>query len=138
MVPSANNNPVTALSNVTSLVRIGEAYNKLNSSTVKFENATRACSGQLTCVTSQDRKEAGYLRTFADSVRSTGLQGQPGTDANKLVSDADGSAASLDTLATATTVSQYESDFSTTGLTQQLNSVDSDYQKLIHDLSGSS
>lgn len=138
VVPRANNNPVTAFSNAAGLVRVGEAYNKLTSSTAKFESASQACSGQLTCVTGQDRKEAGNLLTFAHTVKSAGLQGQPGTDASKLASDADGSAASLETLATATTVAQYQSDVTTTGIQQQLNSVDSDYQKLIHDLTGGS
>jgi Domain of unknown function (DUF4389) len=135
--PSANSNPATAFSNAAGLIQIGAAYDKLTSSTVGFENATQACGGKLACVTSQDRKEAGYLQTFAGAVRSAGLQGQPATDASKLITDADRSAQSLDTLATATSVSQYESDFSTTGLQQQLNNVDSDYRKLIQDLASS-
>jgi Domain of unknown function (DUF4389) len=133
-IATGGGNPGAALSNAAGLIQIGAAYDKLTSSTIGFENATQACGGKLACVTSQDRKEAGYVQTFAGAVRSAGLHGQPATDASTLIRDADRSAQSLDTLATATSVSQYESDFSTTGLQQQLNNVDSDYRKLIQDL----
>jgi len=128
----------TTVSNSLGLASIQQAYNGLASSTVKFETAAQACGGQLTCVTAQDRKEAGYLQTFAGAVRAADLQGQPAADANSLISDADGSAQSLLKLATATTVAQYESALSTTGIEQQLSSVDSDYQRLIHDMTGGS
>ena len=136
VVPSANNNPVTAVSNAAGLIHVGEAYNKLTSSTTNFEAAAQACS-VISCETAQDRKEAGYLQAFASAVRSAGVHGQAATDASKLISDANASAESLDHLATATSVAQYQTDVAASALQQQLDSVDADYLKVVHDLAGS-
>ncbi len=115
---------------------VDQAYNSLAATTRVFESATQACGGKLTCVTAQDRVEATALDGFAASVRSAGLVGQPAADATALANDASGAGTSLDQLATATTAAQYESDFASSTLQQQFNSLDSDYQKLVHDLGG--
>jgi hypothetical protein len=133
VVPSASSNPVVAFSNVRGLVIIGQAYSQATSSTQAFSQAVQAC-GQLSCVTAQVQKEATALQTFASSVRSAGLVGQPGADASKLASDAASAAQALDQLATATSVAQYQSDVVSSGVQQKLTSIDSDYRKLVKDM----
>jgi hypothetical protein len=130
---SSATNPGSAFSNARSLVLIGSAYNKVASSSTKFENAVQAC-GSLSCVTAQDSNEATALRAFASAVSSAGVTGSASADANRLVNDANAAAQSLDKLAASTTVAQYQSEVSATGLQQQLNSLDADYTKLINDL----
>jgi hypothetical protein len=125
----SGNNPVSAFSNTRGLIRVGQAYDTLAASATRFESAVQACS-QLSCVTALDRKEAGDLRTFAASVRSAGLVGQPATDASRLAGDASDAATSLDHLATDTSVSKYESDYAASPLQRQLNALDSDYTAL--------
>jgi len=132
LVPSAGN-PGSALANARSLVAIGVAYNELGTSSQKFESAVQAC-GQLSCVTAQDQKEARALQTFASAVSSAGVSGSAAGDASTLVNDANGAAQSLDNLAAATSVAQYQSEVSGSPLQQQLNSLDSDYQKLVSEL----
>jgi hypothetical protein len=122
-----------AISNAQSIVRIGVAYGQLTSSSTKFETAVQACS-QLSCVTAQDGKEAIALRTFAGAVSAVGITGSAGGDAAALASDANGAAQSLDKLAAATSVAQYQSEASASALQQQLNGLDADYTKLINDL----
>ena len=125
--------PGQTLSNAESLVQVNEAYSQATSSTRAFSQAVQAC-GELSCVTAQVQKEATTLQTLASSVRSAGMVGQPGADASKLASDATSAAQALDQLATATTVSQYQSDVARTGVEQKLNSIDSDYRKLVRDM----
>jgi len=131
---SSASNPGSAFSNAESLVLIGEAYNKVASSSTNFEKAVQAC-GSLSCVTAQDSDEATALRAFASSVSSARVTGPASADANRLENDANAAAQSLDKLAASTTVAQYQSEVSATGLQQQLNSLDADYTKLIKDLS---
>jgi hypothetical protein len=122
-----------AISNAQSLVAVGAAYDQLTGSSTKFESAVQAC-GQLSCVTAQDHKEATALRTFARAVSSAGASGAAATDAAALASDANGAAQSLDKLATATSVAQYQSEAAGSALQQQLNSLDTDYTNLVNDL----
>jgi hypothetical protein len=125
--------PGSALSNARSLVVVGAAYSQLGSTSRDFESAVQAC-GDLSCVTAQDQKEATALRAFASSVSSAGATGSAAADANTLIDDANGAAQSLDKLAASTSVAQYQSEVSGSPLQQQLNSLDSDYTKLINDL----
>jgi hypothetical protein len=130
---TASGNSGSAFSKARSLVLVGVAYNQLGSSSTKFESAVQAC-GQLSCVTAQDQKEATALRAFASSVSSAGVTGSAAADASSLINDANGAAQSLDKLAASTSVAQYQSEVSATGLQQQLNSLDSDYATLVNDL----
>jgi Domain of unknown function (DUF4389) len=122
-----------AISNTESLVRIGTAYDQLTTSSTNFESAVQACA-QLSCVTAQDHKEATALRTFANAVSAAGATGSAGADAALLTNDATSAAQSLDKLAGATSVAQYQSEASGSALQQQLNGLDTDYTRLINDL----
>jgi hypothetical protein len=122
-----------AVSNAESLVQIGTAYDQLTSGSTKFETAVQACA-QLSCVTAQDHKEATALRTFANAVSAAGASGSAGAEAALLANDANGAAQSLDKLAGATSVAQYQSEASGSALQQQLNGLDADYTKLLSDL----
>lgn len=133
VAPSASNNPAVAFSNTRGMVLVGQAYSQATSSTQNFSQAVQACR-QLSCVTAQDQKEAATLRTLARSIRSAGLVGQPAADASKLASDSTTAAQALDQLATATTVSQYQSDVTNSGIEQKLVSIDSDYRQLVKDV----
>ncbi|HYK68918.1 MAG TPA: DUF4389 domain-containing protein [Streptosporangiaceae bacterium] len=123
----------SAFSNARSLVVIEVAYGQLSSSSTTFESAVRAC-GQLSCVTAEDHKEATALRAFASSVSSAHIAGSAAADASTLTNDATGAAQSLDKLAASTSVAQYQSQVSGSPLQQQLNSLDSDYTRLVTDL----
>jgi hypothetical protein len=133
VAPSSAGGPGSAISNARSLIVVGAAYSQLGSTSTDFESAVQAC-GDLSCVTAQDQKEATALRAFASSVSSAGITGSAAADANTLISDANGAAQSLDKLAASTSVAQYQSEVSGSPLRQQLNSLDSDYTKLVNDL----
>ncbi len=130
---SAAGSPGSALSNARSLVLVTAAYSQLSSESTTFESAVQACS-QLSCVTAQDQKEATALRVFASSVSSAGVTGSAAAAAGALVTDANGAAQSLDTLAASITVTEYQSVVSGSPLQHQLNSLDTDYRQLADDL----
>jgi hypothetical protein len=127
------NSPVLAFSNARELLRVEGAYNQLASSVTNFESATVACT-RLSCLTAQDRLVATALGSFAAEVRSAGIGGPSGSDARRLANDAAGARTSIDRLAGATTVSEYESIYVSLPLRRQLTDLNSDYDKVIHDL----
>jgi Domain of unknown function (DUF4389) len=130
---SESSSPVSAFSNARGLFRVEQAYTQLAGSVTSFESAAEACT-KLSCLTAQDRKVGAALGTFAAAVRSAGLSGRPGADAQRLANDATGARASLAQLARATTVSEYESANASLPLARQLNDLDTEYNKLVQDL----
>jgi hypothetical protein len=133
VLAASASSPGSALSKPRTVLAVYADYGRLTNATKAFSSAVQAC-GNLTCVTAQDSKEAGALRAFASSVSSGGLTGSAAADASVVANDANGAAQSLDKLAAATSVAQYQSEASASPLKQQLNSLDADFLKLASDL----
>jgi hypothetical protein len=118
-------------SNAAAALRVEDSYSKLNTALQSFQSRTSACNGSLTCVTAQDTKAAQAFGAFAQAMRGISMSaGAPTTAANEVISDATAGRGDLTKLAASTSISQYQQTVASTGLEQQLNQFDTDYQKL--------
>jgi hypothetical protein len=88
------------------------------------------CDQNLTCVTKQDAKAAGYFSTFASQLRATQEPSGAVSAANQVYSDANGLAQAYAQLGQAKNVAQYRATVTRTGLEQLGNSFDQDVNAL--------
>jgi hypothetical protein len=128
---SSSNNTVTASTAVTEL---STSYNSLNSAVAAWETASENCNQNLTCVTKQDGTAAIAFNTFSRQLSATTVPAGASADAAKLAADSAAATQDFTLLSKTTTVSQYQSTISSTGLQQTLTAFNSDYAKLINNL----
>jgi hypothetical protein len=99
-----------------------------------WETATVDCSHKLTCVTKQDGKAARAFGLFADQIGQPPVPSAAAADQNRLVGVARTLEQDFTSLGKAKTVAEYQATFASTGLQQELNSFDTDYQALVDKL----
>jgi hypothetical protein len=126
-------NAVVASNAITALQ---SSYGTLNSQMTASQNAVQACGQNLTCITRQNAKAATYFSTFASIAAGTPLPAGAGSDGARLGADATTISRDFALLGQATSVSQYESAVTSTGITKSLSAFNADYSALGEKLSG--
>jgi hypothetical protein len=118
----------------TAITQLDHSYGTLTNSLTAWESATTSCNQNLTCVTKEDGKAASAFNMFSGQLSATAVPS--GAEAEKTTLSAVSASAAQDftRLSQATTVSQYQSTISSTGLQSTLDSFDSDYTALINKL----
>lgn len=110
--------------------KISNAHDTLANQLHSWESAQQACN-DLTCVESGDTKAAGYFSSFASTLQATPMpSGDSAAAASTLYNDATKAAQELTQLSHATSVAQYQSMQTSTGLQQTLDQFDEDYNAL--------
>jgi hypothetical protein len=128
----ASNSP--GVTNAFALAKVEQANSQMANTSDAFPSAVTACSGQLTCVTAQDRKLGAALKTFSSTIKSISFSGSSAAAAATLVSDTSVAAQDMNLLGAATSVSQYQSIVTNTQIQQQLDSISVAYNALLTDL----
>jgi hypothetical protein len=128
---SAANDSQTA---TTAITQLNNSYGTLTNTMNVWESAITHCNQSLTCVTKEDGTAAGAFNTFSSQLSGTVVPA--GADADKAQLSAVSTAAGRDftKLSQATSVAQYRSTLTSTGLQQTLDSFDSDYTAFIDEL----
>ena len=106
----------------------------LNRTISAWETATANCNKKLTCVTKQDGKAAGAFGLFADQIGNPFVPAAAAADQSRLFRDARTLEQDFTSLGNARTVAEYRATFASTGLQEQLNAFDTDYQALVDNL----
>jgi uncharacterized protein DUF4389 len=99
------------------------ANNALNANMNHWQTAAQACDQKLSCVTAADGQAASSMSAFASQVRAIAMPSDAASDATQLAADATKVAQDFTTLSQATTVAQYQSAVTSTGLSQDLTRV---------------
>jgi hypothetical protein len=108
----------------TDVVPVNEVLNN-------FPANTTACRGNLSCVTSLDRRVAATLNTFAGQLRGIPMPSGQASSANAaLVASVSNTASIFARLGAATTVDQYQSIVQSSGLQQSVDQMSRDYNNL--------
>jgi hypothetical protein len=128
---ASGNNIQTANDAISSM---NSSYSTLSSSLSQWRSATTACNKKLTCVTREDSTAASDFSMFASNLQATAMPSSATAAANQLYSDATKAAQDFTQLSQSTTVEQYQSTFTSTGLQQTLNQFDSDFNSLMSTL----
>ncbi len=110
--------------------KLNSSYSTLNGNLSQWQSAVAACDQNLTCVTKQDSKAAAYFSAFASVLSATPMPSGASAAAARLQSDATAAAQAFTRLSQATTVAQYQSTFTGSGLRQLLDRFDQDYNAL--------
>ena len=116
------------------LTSVNASYSTLTNQLTSWESAVQACEGNLTCVTGQDAKAAGYFTTFDNQLTATAMPSNSVAAASRLDQVGDSSAQAFTQLSKVTTASQYQSVVTSTHLQATLNNFDSDYTALVNAL----
>ena len=131
---SAGNQASSIVTAQDALNQVGTSYNTLTTNLTSWENATKACNGNLTCVTGQDVKAAGYLTSFHHQLTGIPMPPDSVAAATRLDQDTTKAVAGFTQLSKVTTAAQYNSVFASTGLETTLNNFDTDYTALVNAL----
>jgi hypothetical protein len=113
------------------LNRLNASYGTLTNEVTSWESAIQACDENLTCVTGQDAKAAGYFTTFDNQLTATAMPANSVTAAGQLDQVGTQSAQDFTELSKVTTVTQYQSVVNSTGLETTLNDFDTKYNALV-------
>ena len=130
-VASAGSQADNVVTAQNALDQVSASYSTLTKNLTAWENATKACDGNLTCVTSQDAKAAGDLTTFHTQLAGTPMPPNSVAAAARLDQDTTTAAQGFVQLSKVTTAAQYQSVFTSTGLQSTLNDFDTDYNALV-------
>jgi Domain of unknown function (DUF4389) len=128
---SQANNFATAQNALNS---VNASYDTLTKNLTSWESAVQACDGNLTCVTGQDAKAAGFFTTFDNQLTATAMPSNSVAAANRLDQVGNSSAQAFTQLSKVTTASQYQSVVTSTNLQTTLNNFDTDYTALVNAL----
>jgi hypothetical protein len=115
--------------------QLRSAHGTLNSQLTALHNAVQACDNKLPCVTSADATAATDVTAFAIRLQAIPLPASAASAGARLDADATTLAQDYTTLSTTTTVSQYQSTLTSTGLTGALATFNADYSALGQELS---
>jgi hypothetical protein len=118
----------------TALDQTNASYTTLTNQLTSWESAVSACDGNLTCVTGQDAKAAGYFTTFDSKLTGTAMPSNSVAAAARLNQVSNAAASDFTQLSKVTTASQYQSVVTSSGLQTTLNNFDSDYTALVNAL----
>lgn len=114
--------------------RMNASYGTLTSELAGWQGAMKACQGDLTCVTKQDARAAGYLTAFDTRLAATPVPGGAVTAQRRLSGDATAAARDFTQLSRARTVSAYHATFARTGLQRTLDTFSQDYGAFVQRL----
>lgn len=128
----ARNNNIQTAQNA--LDQVNASYLTLASNLTGWENGVQACNGNLTCVTGQDAKAAGYFNAFDSRLSSLPVPPNSAADATRLGQVGAATAHDLTQLSKVTTGAQYQSVITSTGLQATLNDFDSAYNAFVRAL----
>jgi hypothetical protein len=98
----------------------------LNTKMEAWTTAENNCGQNLTCVTKGDAQAASYMSDFASQVKAISMPSGAASAAARAVADATKSAADFTTLSKSTSVAQYESAVTSTGLEKDVDAVQTD------------
>jgi hypothetical protein len=121
------NNSVTTL---TAAAQVAADVTAVRTTIDSYPAQVQACHEKLSCITAVDRKMAGTLSTFAGQLRTISMPSQATAANAKLISSVSNTAAILNKLGTATSVSQYNNIAQSSGLQQSADQVDTDLSNL--------
>jgi Domain of unknown function (DUF4389) len=127
---AVNNNNTAA----TAIPELNSSYNTLTSSMNTWEQAQTSCNQNLTCVTKADGKAATAFSTFSSQLSATAVPSTSDAEKAKLSAVSASAAQDFSQLSHATSVAQYQSIVSGTGVQSTLTSFESDYTTLINKL----
>lgn len=127
VIVAAGNNAVNTSNAIN---QVSAAHTTLVNEMTSWEATAQSCNSDLTCFRAADGKAAGYFTTFASVLRNTPMPSGATAAANSLDSDARKVAQDLSQLSQATTVSKYQTIFTSSGLQQTQNKFDQDYDAL--------
>jgi Domain of unknown function (DUF4389) len=111
------------------------AHGTLNSQLTAWHNAVQACGNNLPCVTSADASAATDVSVFASRLQAIPLPASVASAGARLNADATTLAQDYTTLSTTTSVSEYQSTLTSTGLAGTLATFNADYSALAQELS---
>jgi hypothetical protein len=126
------NDTVTTVNAINSMKA---SYNSLTQSMTKWENTTAACHSSLSCVAAADGTAASNFSGFASRLQATAVPGKATAAADSLLSDASKASQDFTQLSESTSIEQYQSTVTSTGLQQTLNQFDQDFNTLMSTLS---
>jgi len=129
-----------ANSRALALSQWNTADNALNTEMTAWTTSITACdqSQSLGCATAADAKAASYMSAFARQVQAIAMPtAATSAAAAKVVADATRTSADLTTVSQDTTVAQYQADMASSGLSPDLDAVQSDIGSLANALGNS-
>jgi hypothetical protein len=113
--------------------QVSASYQTLSSALASYQRTTAGCKSSarpLACVTAADKQVASAFTAFANAVHATPMPSGSAATASTLDSDATHAAQIFTQLGESTTIPQYESTVTSSGLQQVLSQFDSDYSAL--------
>jgi hypothetical protein len=99
------------------------ADNTLNANMNRWQTSVQACDQNLSCVTAADGQAASSMSAFASQVKAIAMPSNAASAATQLAAEATKVAQDFTALSQATTVAQYQSVVTSTGLSQGLTRV---------------
>jgi len=124
------NRTTTVNSQATAITQWNSADTTLNAEMKKWATTTKACdngSQGLTCATAADAQAAGYMSAFASQVQAIAMpSGAASAAAAKTVADATRTSGDFTTISQDTTLAQYQADMASSGLSPDLDAVQTD------------
>jgi len=112
------------------------SYGTLNSQVTVWQSSVQACGNNLPCVTSADTTAATDFSVFASLLKAVPAPAGAASARARLEADATTMAQDLTKLSQTTSVGQYRSTFTSTGIAGTLASFNADYSALAQELSG--
>jgi hypothetical protein len=111
--------------------QVGAAYVTLTNNLTGAEKATKACDENLTCVTGQDTKIAGYLTAFGNRLTAALMPPNSVAARARLSQVVTKAVRGFTQLSAVTTGAQYQSVYTSAGLVVTLDDFDTDYDALL-------
>lgn len=119
---------------ITAFNSLNGNYNKLGTVLKAFQTKTEACGQSISCVTALDNQVATAFTTFGTGLQNAGIPSSYSADATALAGENGKVQADFAQLATATSVTQYESIVSGLSLNTDLSAWQAAYNKLASSL----
>lgn len=116
------------------LNQVEGSYATLTKNLTSWQSAVQQCDGNLTCVTGQDAKAAGYFTTFGNRLAATVMPPNSVAAAARLGRVSSMSGQDFTQLSKVTSAAQYQAVVNSTDLQTTLNDFDSDYNALVNAL----
>jgi hypothetical protein len=119
---------------ITAFNSLNGNYNKLGTVLKAFQTKTEACGQSISCVTALDNQVATAFTTFGTGLQNAGIPSSYSADATALAGENGKVQADFAQLATATSVTQYESIVSGLSLNNDLSAWQAAYNTLASSL----
>jgi uncharacterized protein DUF4389 len=124
------NRTTNTVNSQAAITQWNSADTALNAEMKKWATKAKACdsgSQGLACATAADAQAAGYMSAFASQVQAIAMpSGAASAAAAKTVTDATRTSGDFTTISQDTTVAQYQADMASSGLSPDLDAVQTD------------